>query len=107
MTVHQYFIFSLFAALNNYMMHNLHYLNGYLMLWCLQIFPIKVKVLNSIVHQQLRSITKPNLGNDAISAVRMLTWFLEVKNSCDSLLFKLSNDIVFLYQSIAQPLGAD
>ena len=87
------------------MMHNLHYLDGGIMPWRLQIFPEKVIVLNSIVHQQLRSVTKPNLGNNSISAVRVLTGLLEIENSYDSLLFELCYYIVFLNESVTQPLG--
>ena len=71
------------------------------MRWGLQIFPVEVVVLYTLVHQQFWIITESYFWYDTVSAVRMLARFLEIENSFDILFLKLLEDVVFLDEPIA------
>ena len=78
------------------MMHNLHNSDGNLMLWRLQIFPIKIVVLNSVVHEKLRRVAKSNLGYNSITTIRVFPWLLQIEYCLDPFVFELLNDVMLL-----------
>ena len=89
------------------MMHYLHYPYSYLMLRNSQVFPIKVVVLNTIVHKELGRVAKSNFRYDSVTAVWMLSRLLQIENSLDSLVFELLNDVMLLDEPITESLRPD
>ena len=88
-------------------MHYLHYSNSYFMFGNSQVLPIKVVVLNAIVHKKLRRVAKTNFGYDSVTAVWMLSRLLQIENSLDSLVFELLNDVMLLDEPVTQSLRPD
>jgi hypothetical protein len=77
MAVHKYFI-SFIDEIVSYLCNVEKFLKSRV---C-EIFPKEVEVGNAIVHQSLRCVREPNLLNDSISAIRMLSWLLKIKYCC-------------------------
>ena len=90
MTVDQNFVISSWPSLNNDVVHYLANIDCSFVGWSLQVLPIEIVILNTLVHQQLRVVTETNFGDDAVAAVRVLSWFLEVEHSFNIFLFELS-----------------
>ena len=89
------------------MMHYLHYPYSYFMLGNSQVFPIKVVVLNAIVHKELRRVAKTNFRYDSVTTIWMLTGLLQIENSLNSLIFELLNDVMLLDEPITESLRPD
>lgn len=93
--MNQDFISSLFSTLDDEMMHKLDNLHCRLMFRCFQILPVHIEIRNTGIHQKLRVVAVADLWDDTFSAVRMLPWFLQVKNSHDVFFFHLLDHIEF------------
>lgn len=89
------------------MVHYLTNINSHFMRWLLQIFPMHIKELNAVVHQDFWSVAETYFRNYSIAAVWVFTWFLEVENSFNSEHFHLVNNIKFFNQTVTQSLRAN
>jgi hypothetical protein len=96
MTMDQNLIFAFLSSLQNDMMHNLHYFDGHLMLWSLQIFPVKVVVLYPVVHEKFRSVAEAHFRYNSISTIWMFSRLLQVKYSLDPFFLELFYDVMLL-----------
>ena len=73
------------ASLLDHKLHDLDYVEELIELVVRQVLPVAVEVRDLAVHQQLGSVRKARLGNDAIAAERVLSRLLQVKHSCNAL----------------------
>ena len=89
MAVNEHLLGTLRSTLDDYFMHQLNYFDRYFVGWSLQVFPIGVIVLNSIVHKHFWIISEAYFGYYAFSTVGVLTWFFQVENGSDTLLLEL------------------
>ena len=107
MAMHQDLVFPQWASCNDCVVHQLTNTYGLLVTWEAEILPVEVEILDAVVHEELRGVTKSCSRNDSITTKWMLTWLLKVEDGRNSLFFELLHYFIFFNKSIAEPLRPD
>lgn len=103
-TVNENLVSELGTSVNDDLVHHLNYSYCCLVFGYRKVFPIGIVELDFVLHEQLGCITKTNFRDDAVAAIRVFAWFLQIEYSFNSFLLKLSHDVEILDKSITKSL---
>ena len=102
MTVHTYF-----SSIFETHIEKIHYSHHVLKSCTCHVLPTLVETVNSMSIESLRNIAESNFRDDSVSAVRMLSWLLEVEYCSYVFGFEFLVYVILLYQSLGGPLHCE